>query len=186
MGLRKIFFKIYKLYKLNLIGFFNFLFGFEYINCKLQSIDKILVIPILKKYGAIVGKNCDIEVPLIINTKKNYEKLIIGDNCYIGKGVILDIKGGIELGNNVTISFGTIIVSHMDVGKSSLKKNYDTCYCKTIIRDNIYIGANATILNRVELGERCLVAGGSVVTRSFPPNSLIRGVPAKVIKEIDK
>lgn len=186
MGLRKQIFSVYKFYKLAFLGFLNFLFGFEYVNCRLLSIDKRLVIPILKKYGAIVGKNCDIEVPLIINTKKNYEKLIIGDHCYIGKGVILDIKGGIELRNNVTISFGTVIVSHIDVGRSSLKKIYNTNYCKTIIRDNVYIGASAKILDGVELGECCLVAGGSVVTRSFPPNSLILGVPAKIIKAIDK
>lgn len=186
MGLRKLFFKIYKFYKLNIIEFYNFLFGFEYVNSKLQSIDKRIVIPILKKYGAIIGKNCDIEVPLIINTEKNYEKLIIGDHCHIGKGVILDILGGIELGNNVTISFGTAIVSHIDVGKSCLKKNYYTNYSKTIIRDDVYIGASATVLNGVELRECCLVGGGSVVTGSFPSNSLILGVPAKLIKEIDK
>jgi acetyltransferase-like isoleucine patch superfamily enzyme len=166
------------------MDFYLSLFGFEYINCKVSTLDKRLVIPFLRKYGASIGSNCDIEVPLVINTKSKYENLIIGNNCYIGKGVLLDLKGGIELGNNVTISFGASIISHLDVGQSRLKKIYNASYTKTIVRNDVYVGANTTILNGVEIGENCVVCAGSVVKDSFPANTMIGGVPAHILKEI--
>ncbi|KKC25712.1 hypothetical protein WP12_12900 [Sphingomonas sp. SRS2] len=50
-----------------------------------------------------------------------------------------------------------------------------------IIRDDVWIGANATVLAGVELGEGCVVAAGAVVTRSVPPYTIVGGVPARVI-----
>ena len=51
-----------------------------------------------------------------------------------------------------------------------------------MIGSNCWIGAKATILDGVHIGDGCIVAAGAVVTKSFPDNVIIGGVPAKIIK----
>ena len=53
------------------------------------------------------------------------------------------------------------------------------------IRRNVWIGANATILQGVTVGENSVVAAGAVVTKNVPPNTVVAGIPAKVIKHIE-
>jgi len=55
---------------------------------------------------------------------------------------------------------------------------------KVIIEKNVWIGASATILPGVTIGENSIVAAGAVVHKDIPPNTLVAGVPAKIIKSI--
>ena len=59
--------------------------GFEYANVFLKRIDKKSVQLILKKNGAQIGSDCDIESGLTFHNCKNYSNLIVGNNCHIGK-----------------------------------------------------------------------------------------------------
>ena len=159
--------------------------GFEYINDKIPNFYKMLIIPYLKYFGAKIGDNCDIECHLIINSKNWYHSLFIGNNTFIGKNVLLDIKGGMEIGNNVVISFGTSIISHLDLGlHNKLNRLFTPQHIKTVVKDNCYIGANSTILMGVTLGEGSFVAAGSVVIKDVEANTMVAGVPAKQIKKI--
>ena len=84
LGMSRLFVSAYKVYTRVLLDFYASVFGFDYVNNRLSTVDKSLVVTLLKKYGAKVGPSCDIEVPLIINTKEKYEQLVIGSGCYIG------------------------------------------------------------------------------------------------------
>jgi len=184
-GIRK---KINKIYFKYLEIYFNtrkLIFGFENANNLLRRIDKRAIIPILKKNGAHIGNDCDIESPLVIHNCNNYKNLIIGNNCHIGKNVFLDLKDEIVLKDNVTISMGSKIITHLDVGKSKLLRKYPKSQKKVIINKNCFVGTNSTILMGIELGENCFVAAGSVVKNFFPDNSFIAGIPAKLKKKIE-
>lgn len=165
----------------------KYLLGFENANGLLRYIDKRAIIPILRKNGAAIGERCDIESPLIFhNCKgKEYSNLEIGNNCHIGKSTFFDLRGKVTIRDNVVISMRCSIITHIDMSKSDLSSIYPVIQKDVIINDNCYLGINSTILMGVELGKNCVVAAGSVVSRSFPPHSLIGGVPAKLISKIE-
>lgn len=163
----------------------NFMFGFTNSNKMLERISKPSVIPILRRYGATIGEDCDIETGLTFHNCIDYSNLIIGYNCHIGKNCFLDLKGKILIGNNVVISMKTTIITHMDLTKSRLSKLYPVCIKDVIIYKNCYIGASATILSGSIIHEFSIIAAGSVITKDVLPYTLVGGVPAKIIKNIN-
>jgi maltose O-acetyltransferase len=108
-------------------------------------------------------------------------KLVVGTNSRIN-GVHIDAAESVVIGKNVRIAPYTIILDsdfhdvrdHFSSGKSA----------PIIIEDNVWIATRSTILKGVTIGRNSVVAAGSVVTRDVPANSIVGGVPAKVIKYI--
>lgn len=62
----------------------------------------------------------------------------------------------------------------------------ENCHCIILIGDNVYIGTGTTILGPVTIGSNVVIAAGSVVVKDIPDNCLVAGVPAKIIKPIEK
>ena len=143
-----------------------------------------MVAPTLRIFGARVGKNARIYSPLVLNNTK-FANLLVGDNCHIGRGVLLDLADRIEIGDNVTISMNTTIVTHVDFGDSPLgRTEFPPTHAPVKIGVGSYIGAGATILHGVEIGESCVVAAGAVVRRDVPSNEVVAGVPARTIPKL--
>jgi len=88
----------------------------------------------------------------------------------------------VEIGNNVTFSVRVTILAH----DASTKKLIGyTKLGKVKIGNNVFIGANATILPNVIIGNNSIVGANSIVTRDVPPDCLVAGNPAKVICKIE-
>ncbi|MDF1534513.1 MAG: acyltransferase [Methanosarcinaceae archaeon] len=118
------------------------------------------------------------------------EKSIIGNNVLVGSNVIID--GNVTIGNNVSIQGNVyiptdvIIEDNVFIGpcavlandKYPIRKKYNPM--GPILRKGASIGANATILPGVEIGEGAMVAAGALVTRDVPPWKLAIGFPAKI------
>ena len=105
----------------------------------------------------------------------------MGSNTMISLGAKMDVRRGkIIVGNNTTITHGTVVLSH-DAGATLLRK---TDEATTIIGDNVFIGVNSVILPGVVIGDNCVIGAGSVVTKSVPPNSLALGNPARVVRNL--
>lgn len=158
--------------------------GFEQANAFLRRIGKGSIIPILKRNGAVIGRNSDIEVPLLFHNCRDFHNLRIGDNVHIGKNCFFDLRDEITIEDNVVVSMQTTFLTHIDMSKSELTELYPPRKKPIRIRHDSYIGANATILMGVTVGECSLVAAGAVVISDVRPWTMVGGVPAKIIKNI--
>lgn len=138
-----------------------------------------------RKSFAKCGSNFRCGGGQIINSAKMIE---IGDNVSIGPNAVLySIYKKIIFGNNVLLGPGVTMVS----GDHSIRKvgipiidNHEKLPeddADIIIEDEVWIGANVTVLKGVVIGRGSVVAAGAVLTKSFPPYSIIGGVPAKII-----
>jgi len=164
------------------------IYGGEGINIPLMFMPTQVIAPTLRANGAAIGQNVRFRSPLVIHNsdsvrRRHYEKLTVGDDCYFGRELFLDLQDRIVIEDQVTISHRVMILTHTDAGTSPLKDEFiPTAQGPVIIHRGAYIGANVTILQGVEIGESSIVGAGAVVTRSVPPASVVAGVPAKTVR----
>jgi acetyltransferase-like isoleucine patch superfamily enzyme len=110
-------------------------------------------------------------------------KLIIGEGVYINRNTFLDVIESLEIGPRTAIGPGCYITDHdhgMDPGRAPLDQ--PMLGRPTRVGEAVWVGAGVTILKGVTVGDRAIVAAGSVVTRDVPPDTVVAGVPARVIK----
>jgi len=180
--LRLILFRI-RLYNWQINGIMKSkLYGRSSVIDSVKKLDKQLVLPAMRILKAKIGKNCDIETGITFHNCADLTRLKIGDNVHIGKNCFFDLRDKIVIGSNCTISMGTTIITHQDMGKSILSILYPPFKKSVIIGDNVYIGANSTILMGTVIGNETIIAAGSLVKGILGSNSIYAGVPTKWIR----
>lgn len=121
--------------------------------------------------------------------KKNHIFGYLGENVTIMDRRVPLYANLIKIHNNVRIGSNVLFVTH-DATHLMLNKKYNAIYPEVIgcieSMDNVFIGANVTILNDVRIGSDSIVAAGTVVTKDVPPNSVVAGVPARKICSFDE
>ncbi|MFA6086676.1 DapH/DapD/GlmU-related protein [Mucilaginibacter sp.] len=110
--------------------------------------------------------------------------IIIGDRTGISARAYFAGQGGITIGNDVIMGPNVQIFSenHNYSNINILIKDQGVTKQAVTIGNNCWIGGGATILSGVNIGDGCIVAAGSVVVKSIPANSIVAGVPARIIK----
>lgn len=142
--------------------------------------------------GIVIGNNSKIGAfsRLIVSTTYNkIGKFIkIGNNVGLGEFSYLGGAGGLTIGDNTII--GQYLSCHPEnhtfSDKDELIRFQETTRKGIKIGKNCWIGAKVTILDGVEIGDNCVIAAGSVVTKSVPSNTVVGGVPAKILKPKSK
>lgn len=120
------------------------------------------------------------------------EQVTIGDGAVIMMGAVINI--GAVIGEGTMIDMGAILGGRATVGKNChvgagavLAGVVEPASATpVIIEDEVFIGANAVVIEGVRIGRGCVIAAGSVVIEDVPENSVVAGVPGRVIKRKDE
>lgn len=128
-------------------------------------------------------------------------KIEIGKNCYIGDHSRIWAADNIKIGNNVLIAHNVNIfdndthpidyLERRDDAENiifrGIRKNYQSLHSSPVeIGHDTWIGCNSIILKGVKIGKGTIVAAGSVVTKDVPPNVIVAGNPAKIVKKLSQ
>ena len=121
------------------------------------------------------------------------QNTVLGQNVFVGKGVRIGDR--VKVQNNVTVCEGVTLEDDVFVGPSVMFTNVKNprseypvngVYVETLVKKGATIGANATIVCGVTIGEYAFVGAGAVVTHDVPPYTMVAGNPARKIGEVDK
>lgn len=111
------------------------------------------------------------------------QNIKVGRNVFINTGCRFQDQGGIVLGDGALIGHNVVLATlnhdeHPD-------RRHILHPAPIVLGKNVWIGANATVVPGVTIGDGAIVAAGAVVTRDVAPNTVVGGVPARVIKKME-
>jgi len=110
--------------------------------------------------------------------------VLIGENTFIGPNVIIYGHGDVTIGDNCLVAMGCKIIAANHTYALGTNINMQKNIFKPIVIGNdVWIGADTKVLAGVIIGDGCVVAAGSVVTKSIPANTIVAGIPARAIKK---
>jgi len=138
---------------------------FDFVNlygCSIDDRTKVGTFVEIQK-GASVGKDCK-----------------ISSHTFICEGV--HIGDGVFVGHNVTFINDKFPRAVNTDGSMQTEEDWELI--ETFIKDRVSIGSSSTIMGGITIGENSVIGAGAVVTKDVPPNTVVAGVPAKVIKTL--
>lgn len=140
---------------------------------------------VFRLVGFDIGKGTLIGgMPVVTGSGALQKRLVIGEQNWINFGCVFDIEGQITIGDRVDMGQEVLILTttheidtrHRRAGAKNIQP--------VIIESGVWLGARCVVLPGVTIGEGAIIASGAVVTKDVPPNTIVGGVPAKVIREL--
>ena len=132
-------------------------------------------------YGCEIGERS--RIGTFVEIQKN---VIVGQDCKISSHSFL--CEGAQLGNGVFIGHGVMFINDLHPratnSDGSLQGDEDWEVAHSEIQDGASIGSGALILGNVVVGRNAMIGAGAVVTKDVPPNKIVAGVPARVIRDL--
>lgn len=143
--------------------------------------ENVKIFDFVNLYGCSIGDNS--KIGTFVEIQKN---ATIGKNCKISSHTF--ICEGVHIGDNIFIGHNVTFINDKHPRAAnpdgSLQTEADWKVVETFIKDGASIGSSSTILCGITIGENAIVGAGAVVTKDVPPNTIVAGVPAKVIRKI--
>jgi acetyltransferase-like isoleucine patch superfamily enzyme len=135
------------------------------------------------KHGSIqLFTRCMLSKGVVINAYGG--EVVLDYNTFIGENVVIYGHGGIKIGKNSMVAMNSCLVSsnHTIPKRGELIRHQPDTLLPLNIGDDVWIGANCTILGGVSIGNGAVIGAGSVVTKSIPEYAIAVGNPARVIR----
>ena len=129
------------------------------------------------------GDDVVIHHNVLFNSGRNIE---LGDGVFLNRDVMLDDRAELTIGDHAMIAAGVVIETHGHVYDdfSVPFPHSGRTFAPVRVGSNSLLGYKVAVMAGVTIGDRCIVAANSVVTRDVPDQTIVGGVPAKVIKQI--
>lgn len=140
----------------------------------------------LRVFGATIGRETIVHACSFFNLyRTGFKALTFGHHCFVGDDCLFDCADEIHCGDHVTFAEHVTVLTHTNVGFHShpLQKNFPPMNAPVRIGTGSFIGANATILPGVTLGERVMVGACSLVREDVPAGDIVAGVPARSVRK---
>ena len=131
--------------------------------------------------GRPVDESFGLFPPFYTNCGKNIH---IGKNVFINMGCKFQDQGGVYIGDGALIGHNVVLATLNHV--KSPRDRSSMVPAPIRIGKNVWIGSNATILPGVTIGDGAIVAAGAVVAKDVPENTIVGGVPAKIIRQLSE
>jgi UDP-2-acetamido-3-amino-2,3-dideoxy-glucuronate N-acetyltransferase len=124
--------------------------------------------------GAVIGRDCNICAHCFIENR-----VVVGDR--------VTVKNGVQLWDGITLEDDVFVGPNATFTNDKLPRSghHEVTLARTLVRRGASIGANATILPGLTIGEGAMVGAGAVVTKDVPPRAVVVGNPARIIRTID-
>jgi UDP-2-acetamido-3-amino-2,3-dideoxy-glucuronate N-acetyltransferase len=133
-------------------------------------------------YGCAIGDNT--KIGTFVEVQKN---AFIGKNCKIQSHTF--ICEGVTIEDDVLVGHGVTFINdkypRATNGNGGLQSEADWKVVPTVVKKGASIGSGSTILCDVTIGEKAIVGSGSVVTKDVPPNTIVAGNPARIVRRIE-
>lgn len=143
--------------------------------------ENVKIFDFVNLYGCSIGDNT--KVGTFVEIQKNAS---IGRNCKISSHTF--ICEGVHIGNNVFVGHNVTFINDKHPRAANpdgtMQTEADWKVIETFIKDGASIGSSSTIMCGITIGENAIVGAGAVVTKDVPPNTIVAGVPAKVIRKL--
>jgi acetyltransferase-like isoleucine patch superfamily enzyme len=143
--------------------------------------------PWLRLLGARLGRHVILHDVRFFNLyRRGLGGLEIGDDCFLGDECLLDLAEAIRFERQVTLAERVLVLTHMNVGYRDhpLQARFPAMAAPVTFETGTFVGAAACVLPGVRVGARSFVAAGSVVPTDVPADTLVAGVPARVVRSI--
>ncbi len=169
-----------------LMGFnFRFLLAYFFLKFIPRFIGGRLRTRILRLAGFRIGeKSMIMGKPRIIGGGNIFKNLTIGPSAFINVDCFFDLAAPISIGENVSIGPQAMIITGTHHIGDERNRCSDLEPRGIVIGDGVWLGARCIILPGISVGRGSVVAAGAVVTKDVPINTMVAGVPARVIKEL--
>jgi acetyltransferase-like isoleucine patch superfamily enzyme len=133
-------------------------------------------------YGCAIGDNT--KIGTFVEIQKNAS---IGKNCKIQSHTF--ICEGVTIEDNAFIGHGVIFINdkypRSTTGDGNLQSEADWKVVPTVVKNGASIGSGSTILCNITIGENAIIGSGSVVTKDVPPDTIVAGNPARIVRMIE-
>lgn len=134
---------------------------------------------LLNKIGFEIGEGTKVVGPIFCSGK-----LIVGKNCWVGKNLFVNGNGSVTIGDNCDIAPEVAFQTGGHLIGDSERRAGEGVTSHITVGNGTWIGARSTMVNSINVGNSCVVAACACVVKDVPDNSLVGGVPAKIIKEL--